>query len=185
MYALLAFVAVLVVIVAIGVAINRLRGGRAHYLDAWTPAAGERTLWEDREADFHVVPRLGQARRMSFARMRRTHAVLTDVRIIVATRALLSRRYMITHMIHLAGRDDGPPELAMLSGGLYSTGYIVLSARPAPMTLEDGGARDVPADRPGADREQREHRALPPLQRRRGEPPRRRRRVVQPGAGAA
>ena len=45
---------------------------------------------------------------MSFARLRRTHAVLTNTRIVIATRALLSRRYMITHMVHLGGAPTRP-----------------------------------------------------------------------------
>lgn len=137
MIAVLAFVGALVAIVLAAIVVNRIRGARAHYLDAWTPGPGERRLLEDARADFYVVPRLGQAKVMSFARRHRTHAVLTDTRLVVATRALWSRRYMITHMIHL-GRDPEPPaDLARLSGGLYTTGYIVMSARPADMTVED------------------------------------------------
>jgi hypothetical protein len=143
--AFLLFLGSLAAIVAVALVVNRVRGGRAHYLDAWTPAPGEHRLLDDPRADFHVVARLGQARRMSFARLRRTHAVLTDVRIVVATRALLSRRYMITHMVHLAGDGTGPgpgpAELERLSGGLYSTGYIVIAARPSEMTVEDDGGK--------------------------------------------
>ena len=139
MTAVLLFLGALVAIVVIGFVVSRVRGGRVQYLDAWSPAPGERTLHEDPRADFYAVPRLGQARKMSFARMHRTHAVLTDVRIVVATRALMSKRYVITHMVHLAGGEDGPDELATLSGGLYTTGYIVISARPEAMTVEGEG----------------------------------------------
>jgi hypothetical protein len=138
--AFLLFLGALAAIVLVAIVVNRVRGGRAHYLDGWTPEPGERRLLDDPRADFYVVGRLGQARRMSFARFHRSHAVLTDVRIVVATRALLSRRYMITHMVHLAGDGTGPAELGQMSGGLYSTGYIVISARPSEMTVEgDGG----------------------------------------------
>lgn len=125
----------------VAVVVNRVRGGRAHYLDAWALESGERRLLDDPRADFYVVPRLGQARKMSFARLHRSHVVLTDVRIVVATRALLSRRYMITHMVHLAGDVTGPAELRQMSGGLYSTGYIVIAARPSGMTVEDDGGK--------------------------------------------
>ena len=141
MIAVLAFVGALAAIVLVAVVVNRIRGGRAHYLDAWTPDPGERTLWEDRRADFYVVPRLGQARVMSFARRHRSHAVLTDRRLVVATRALLSRRYMITHMILWEGVPDPPAELGRLSGGLYSVGYIVMAARPETARVEADGAR--------------------------------------------
>lgn len=141
MTAVLIFLGALVAIVVFGFVVSRVRGGRAHYLDAWTPDAGERTLHEDRAADFYVVARLGQARKMSFARLHRTHAVLTSTRIVIATRALLSKRYMITHMVYLAGRGDGPAELASLTGGLGTTGYSVISAQPGAMTVEDDGRR--------------------------------------------
>ena len=141
MTAFLIFLGALVAIVLVALVVNRVRGGRAHYLDAWSPGAGERRLLDDARADFFVVPRLGQARRMSFARLHRSHAVLTDVRIVVATRALLSRRYMITHMVHLAGDGTGPAELGWMSGGLYSTGYTVIAARPSEMTVEDDGGK--------------------------------------------
>jgi hypothetical protein len=145
MLAVLAFLGALVAIVLAGIVVSRVRGGRAHYLDAWRPEPHERRLLEDPAADFYVVPRLGQARVMSFARRRRSHAVLTDARLVIATRALMSRRYMITHVIQL-DRDAEPPadppaELGQLSGGLYGTGYIVMSARPSGMTVEDAGAR--------------------------------------------
>ena len=137
----LAFVGALVAIVLVAIAVNRIRGVRAHYLDTWIPEAGERRLLEDPRADFYAVPRMGQAKVMSFGRRRRTHAVLTSTRIVIATRALLSKRYMITHMIHL-GRDDDPPaELGKLSGGLFSAGYTVLSARPSDVTVEDDGGK--------------------------------------------
>ena len=141
MVAVLAFLGALVAIVLVAIVVNRVRGARAHYLDAWSPDPGEHRLLEDPAADFYVVPRLGQAKVMSFARLRRTHAVLTNTRIVIATRALLSRRYMITHMVHL-GRDADPPaELGQLGGGLYTTGYSVMSARPSDMTVEDGGGK--------------------------------------------
>jgi hypothetical protein len=141
MIAVLAFVGALVAIVLTGIVVSRVRGARAHYLDAWTPGPGERRLLEDAGADFYVVPRLGQAKVMSFARRHRTHAVLTDTRLVIATRALMSRRYMITHMVHLDRDADPPTELGRLSGGLYTTGYIVKSARPSDMTVEDAGGR--------------------------------------------
>lgn len=141
MPAILAFVGALVAIAVVAIVVNRARGVRAHYLDAWTPGPGERTLLEDPRADFYVVARAGQAKVMSFARLRRTHAVLTNTRIVIATRALLSKRYMITYMIHL-GRDDTPPaELGQLSGGLFSRGYSAVSARPSGMTVEDDGGK--------------------------------------------
>ncbi len=68
--AVLAFVGALVAIVVIAVVVNRVRGARAHYLDAWTEGPGERRLIEDRAADFAVVSKMGQAKVMSFPRLR-------------------------------------------------------------------------------------------------------------------
>lgn len=138
MTAFLAFLGSLAAIVVVAVVVNRVRGARAHHLDAWTPGPDERTLAEDGEADFAVVPRLGQARVMTFPRLRRTHAVMTSARIVVATRALASRRYMITHVVHLDGGSGEPPaELGGLGGGLTTVGYTAIAARPSEMTLED------------------------------------------------
>jgi hypothetical protein len=137
----LAVVGALVAIVLVAIVVNRMRGVRAQYLDAWAPEAGERRLLDDPRADFYSIPRMGQAKVMSFARRRRSHAVLTSTRIVIATRALLSRRHMITHVIHLGGDGDPPAELGELGGGLFSAGYIVLSARPSDMTVEDDGGK--------------------------------------------
>ena len=141
MFAVLAFVGALVAIVLLAIVVNRIRGARAHYLDAWNPEPGEHRLLEDPAADFYVVTRLGQAKVMTFVRLRRTHAVLTNTRIVIATRALLSRRYMITDMVYLDGDEAPPAELGMLSGGLYTTGYSVVSARPSDLTVEADGEK--------------------------------------------
>jgi hypothetical protein len=142
--AFLAFLGALVAIVVVAIVVNRVRGATAHYLDAWTPEPGEDRLVEDPAADFAVVGTMGQAKKMSFARLRRTHAVMTSTRIVIATRALASRRYMITHMVHLAGDESPPEELGKLDGGLTTTGYVVIAAHPSGMTLEkDGDKRYV------------------------------------------
>jgi hypothetical protein len=140
--ALIAFVAALAAIVVGAVVVNRVRGARAHYLETWIPEPGERTLAEDRAADFVVVGRTGQAKIMTFPRLRRTHAVMTDARIVIAPRALASKRHMITYVILLAG--DDPPlddDLRGRGGGLTTTGYITIAARPSGMTIEQDGTK--------------------------------------------
>ena len=142
MTALIAFVAALAAIVAGAVVVNRIRGARAHYVETWAPEVGERILAEDRAADFAVVGRMGQAKVMTFARLRRTHAVMTTSRIVIAVRALASKRHMITYVILL--QDDDPPsddDLRRLGGGLTTTGYITIAARPSGMTVEQDGAK--------------------------------------------
>lgn len=140
MYALYA-VAAFVAVVAVGAVVSRRRGARVHYLDAWTPAEGEQRLLEDPAADVYVVPRLGQAKVMSFARRGRTRAVVTDRALIVGMKAAFSKRHIITHVVHLS--RDGMPDadLGKLSGGLYSTGYISLSAQPAGITTSIDGSK--------------------------------------------
>jgi hypothetical protein len=142
MTALIAFVAALAAIVVGAVVVNKVRGGTAHYLESWTPEPGERTLADDPAADFAVVGRTGQAKVMTFPRLRRTHAVMTDARIVIAVRALASRRHMITYVILLVG-DDLPADddLRGLGGGLTTSGYITIAARPEAMTVEVDGSK--------------------------------------------
>jgi hypothetical protein len=141
MTALLAFIGALVAIVGVAVVVNRTRGVRAQYLDAWTPAPSEDRLLDDPAADFYVVPRLGRAKVMTFARRRRTHAVLTDTRIVIASRALPSKRHMITHMLLLTAGDADGAELDRLTGGQFTKGYVVMAARPERMTVEADGSK--------------------------------------------
>ncbi len=142
MAALLIFIGALVVIVGGAVVVNRVRGVSAHYIDAWSPEPGEERLVEDPAADFYVVPRLGQAKVMTFARLRRTHVVLTGTRFVIAQKAAMSRRYMITHMLLLHGDGgDEAAELARMTGGQFTKGYVVMSARPEHMTVEADGEK--------------------------------------------
>lgn len=147
--ALLAFIGALAAIVVGAVVVNRVRGVRAQYLDAWTPDPGEERLLEDPGADFSLIPRLGQARVMTFARRRRTHAVLTATRLVIAQRALMSRRYMITHvlLLHAGSGDAGAEaeaeaaELEHRTGGQFTRGYVVMSTSPDRITVEADGAK--------------------------------------------
>lgn len=134
-------IAVVVLVVASGAVLGRRRGARMHYLDAWEPDQGERRVLDDPRADFYVVPRLGQALKMSFARRRRTTAVVTDRRLVIATRLLLSRRYGITHVVLLGPAEREAAALGELGGGLFSIGYAVLSASAAGITAELDGRK--------------------------------------------
>lgn len=141
MTTLLIFVGVLAAIVAVAMVVNRARGAKAHYLDAWQPEPGERPRFEDPAADFYAVPRLGQAKVMSFARMHRTHAVLTDTRLVIGKKALMSKRYMITHVIHLDRGEAAATELAQLTGGQFTKGFITYCARPDRMSVVADGEK--------------------------------------------
>src|SRR5262245_54445397 len=100
--AFLLFLAALCGIVVFAVVVNWLTGTKASYLDGLRLDAGERELWRDDAADFALVPRLARAKFMSFARMRRHSVIWTDQRILIAQKALLSSRRMLTHQISFA-----------------------------------------------------------------------------------
>ena len=141
MNSFLIFIGVLAGLVLLAMIVNKINGVKAHYIDALSFEAGETKVAEDREADFHVVTLLGKAAYMSFARLRRTHAVFTDSRIVIASKVLFGSRYMITHMLYYA-RDNAPAaELDKISGGLYSKGYLVMRADRGAMTVEMDGKK--------------------------------------------
>lgn len=141
-------------VVAVGVVTSRLRGARMHYLDAWSPGPGEERRLEDPRADFYVVTRLGQARVMTFARRHRSTAVVTDRSLVIATRALLSKRYAITHVVRLSHPLEPAAPLGQLSGGLFTIGYVTLAASAPGITEERDGSkpyvRIVPDPTPSA-----------------------------------
>ncbi len=68
---------------------------------------------------------MGQAALMSFSRLKRTHAILTNKRLIIGQRVFFGVRHMITHMLYLDGNAAPADELNKLSAGLYSKGYQV------------------------------------------------------------
>lgn len=137
MTTLLIFLGCLAAIVLGAVAINRARGIKAVYLEAWSPEPGESVRFDDPAADFYVIPRLGQAKVMSFARMHRGRAILTDRRLLVGARPLASKRHMLTHVILLPGSDS--EDLGRLTAGQFRTGYQTYAARPEGMTAEADG----------------------------------------------
>lgn len=129
-------VAAFLLVVSVGILVSRRRGARMHYLDAWATDPGEERRLEDPAADFYVVPRLGQAMIMTFARRHRTTAVVTDRRLIVATRVAFSKRYGITHVVHLGASGHADGTLDQLTGGLFSVGYTALAASAEGITAE-------------------------------------------------
>lgn len=141
MTTLLIFLGCLAAIVLGAIAVNRARGIKAVYLDAWTPEPGESVRFDDPAADFYVVGRTGQAKVMTFARMHRGRAILTDRRLLVGARPLASKRHMLTHVILLPG--DASEDLDRLTGGQYRTGYLTFAASPQGMTAETDGDKPL------------------------------------------
>jgi hypothetical protein len=113
-------------IVAGGWLVSRVTGARSHYLDQWKLEDGESILWRDDAADVYLIPRLGQARKMSFARLRRQTVMVTNRRIVVAARPLFGQRRIVQHVLVAAG--DANSE--RLDGGLFSAGYQTLVIGP-------------------------------------------------------
>ncbi|HMJ11019.1 MAG TPA: hypothetical protein VK524_06405 [Polyangiaceae bacterium] len=129
----LLFIAALLAIVVFAVVVNRVTGTKARYIEQLQLDAAERELWRDTEADFALVPRTGRALVMSFVRLRRHTVVWTDLRTIVAQKALFSARRMITHQIISASASDSRSVEARdasreFFGGFYGRGFTTLIA---------------------------------------------------------
>jgi hypothetical protein len=120
----LIFVGFLAALVLVAFVVSRITGARPHFLEDWKPEPGESILFEDREADTYLVPALGQARFVSYARPRRGFVLVTSRRILAGTRPLFSKRLMIQHVIYV-GEAPGP-EAGSLGGGLLTKGYQTL-----------------------------------------------------------
>lgn len=128
------FLGVLLGIVLLAVAVNRMTGTRAHYVDALQLEPGEKELWRDAGADFAVVQRMGRALKMSYARLRRTTVIWTDRRIVIAVKPLFSDRCMITHQIYFDGDTahdvvNARQVAAEAFGGFFGRGFQTISAQ--------------------------------------------------------
>ena len=124
----LLFVAALCAIALFGLIVNRLTGTRAQYLETLALEADEQELWRDAKADFSRVPRTGGALVRSHPRSRRHALVWTNRRLIVAQRALFSRKRLITHQIYFEREGDAESEYARrvtreIFGGFYGRGF--------------------------------------------------------------
>jgi hypothetical protein len=124
-------------IAAFAVAVNRLTGTRANYLETLPFEAGEKELWRDPEADFARVPHFGRPRGLSFARLRRHTVVWTNRRIIVSQKALFSPKRMITHQIYFATEAGVDARLAAgeTFGGFFGRGFETILAAAKSFSL--------------------------------------------------
>ncbi len=126
----LIFAGALLGIAVFAIAVNRLTGTRANYLDTLPFEPGERELWRDSEADFACVPRLGRPQVLSFARLRRHTVVWTSRRVIVSQKALFSTKRMITHQIYFATEAGVDARMAAgeTFGGFFGRGFETILA---------------------------------------------------------
>lgn len=126
MNSILIFVGGILALVLLALIFNKIKGVRGRYTDQLELAPGEQISREDDAADFHVVPKFGQAAIMSFGRLKRTHAIVTNRRIVIGQKPLFSKRHLITHMLYFSAEPEVETALGGLTGGLYSLGYTVL-----------------------------------------------------------
>lgn len=137
----LIFLIAIAAIILGAIVINKIKGVKAQYLDAFAADAGEEVLHHELGADFHMVTKLGRAQVMSFARLRRTEALVTNRRIVIGQKVLFGKRHMITHMIWLDAAANVQAELDKMTGGQYSQGYMNYLVKRASASREIDGKK--------------------------------------------
>jgi hypothetical protein len=151
---ILYFAGALLGIVLLAITINRLTGTKANYLDDLEFAPGEKELWRDTGADVALVPRIVRAVVLSYPRLRRHTVVWTDRRVVVAQRALFSRRSMVTHQLYFAAQAGPQVNAAAASafGGFLGRGFETIVAASRSFGIVNGKAcvRIQPAEESGA-----------------------------------
>jgi hypothetical protein len=154
--AFLLFLGALLGIVAVAVIVNRVTGTRAKYLEDLELQAGETERWRDVEADFATLPRTGGALVTSHVRLRRHAVVWTDRRVIIAQKALFSKKRMISHQLVFAEPEQAPASDAeraakQFLGGFYGRGFSTILCSAASLDRVGGKecVRVVPDERSG------------------------------------
>ena len=130
----LIFLAAIGAIVALAFIVSRITGARAHYLDDWKAEEGEQILFDDRQADTYLLPKLGQAKYNSYARLKRGFVIVTNRRILAGTRPAFTKRWMIQYMMY-AERAPGDASDA-IGGGLLTRGYQTFVVEPGSLRKE-------------------------------------------------
>lgn len=135
----LIFLVAIAALILGAIIINKIKGVKAQYLDAFTAETGEVVVHREAGADFHMVTKLGRAQVMSFARLRRAEFIVTNRRIVIGQKVLFGKRYMITHLIWLDPASGVQAELGKMTGGQYTLGYVnYLVTRSAATAELDG-----------------------------------------------
>ena len=135
------FAAFLLALIAGAWLFTRLKGIQAQYTETFALGPEEKTLPEDLAADFYVVPALGLAAFMSFARMGRAHVLLTNRRMIIGQKVLFGKKHMVTDVIHWAPNPDVRDELDKMTGGLFTRGYTSRLSAPDKTSVEMDGKK--------------------------------------------
>jgi hypothetical protein len=115
-------------IVVLGWGVSKITGARAFYVEDWPLDPGESVLWRDDAADVYLIPQLGQARVMSFARLHRSSVMVTNKRVVIGAKTLFGGKHMVQQVLHLAASPDGQTE--NLGVGLLTVGYQAIVIQP-------------------------------------------------------
>lgn len=123
----LVFVGVLGAIVVVGWSISKWKGSKAYFIEDWRYDEGETILWRDDSADVAVIPKFGQARAMTPARLHRWPVVVTNSRVIIADKTLTGKG-MVIYVLYPRAAPDG--QSSHLDGGLLTRGYSTIAIEP-------------------------------------------------------
>lgn len=118
-------------IVLIGWVVSKITGSRAYFVEDWVFEEGETVLWSDPEADSYLIPKLGQAVVMSFARLRRGSVVVTNRRIVIGSLPLRGKKHMVQYVLY----PQKTPGTERLDGGLLTVGYQTIAYDPASLVV--------------------------------------------------
>lgn len=128
MTTVLLFVAACAAIAIAGWIVSKAKGSRAYFIESWQYDDGETILWRDDGADVAVIPKLGQARSMTPARLHRWPVVVTSSRVLIGNKTLTGKA-MVRYVLYPAVAPDGHSK--HLDGGLLSRGYSTVVIEPA------------------------------------------------------
>jgi hypothetical protein len=127
MNAVLLFVAALCAIVLVGWIISKATGSKAFFIEGWRYDEGETILWRDDAADVLVIPKLGQAKVMTPARLHRWPVVVTSSRVIIGNKTLTGKG-MVKYVLYPNAAPD--EQSSHLDGGLLTRGYSTVVIQP-------------------------------------------------------
>jgi len=120
----LIFVCFLGGMVSVAFVVSRITGARAQFIESFPLEPGERTLWEDMEADAWPVL-THRALIQTYPRLRRGAVRVTNQRILCGTRALFSQKHMIEHVLYPSDRPF-PDAANGITGGTLKNAYKTL-----------------------------------------------------------
>lgn len=135
----LIFLAALAGIIVFALIFSKVKGANVHYLEDWRPEAGERILFEDRQAYTYLLDDADTPALMLLPRPKRGFVTVTDRRILTGQRPLFSRRFLIEYVMYSAGSPEGQVDPSF--GGQLKRGYRTLMLEPKRIHRAIGATR--------------------------------------------